>query len=35
VRYLSQDEIDDLQNIANSYMRRAKLFKQQLQQQQV
>ena len=34
VRDLSQAEIDDLQNIANAYMRRAKLFKQQLQQQQ-
>jgi carbonic anhydrase/acetyltransferase-like protein (isoleucine patch superfamily) len=35
VRDLSQAEIDNLQNIANGYMRRAKLFKQQLQQQQV
>jgi carbonic anhydrase/acetyltransferase-like protein (isoleucine patch superfamily) len=34
VRDLSQAEIDDLQNIANGYMRRAKLFKQQLQAQQ-
>jgi carbonic anhydrase/acetyltransferase-like protein (isoleucine patch superfamily) len=35
VRDLSPAEIDNLQDIANGYMRRAKLFKQQLQQQQV
>ena len=35
VRDLSQAEIDNLQNIANGYMRRAKLFKQQLQPQQL
>ena len=35
VRDLSQAEIDNLQNIANGYMRRAKLFKQQLHAQQI
>jgi hypothetical protein len=35
VRDLSQAEIDNLQNIANGYMRRAILFKQQLQPQQL
>ncbi len=35
VRDLSQAEIDTLQNIANGYMRRAKLFRQQLQPQQL
>lgn len=35
VRDLSQAEIDNLQNIANGYMHRAKLFKEQLQPQQV
>ena len=35
VRDLSQAEIDNLQNIANGYMRRAKLFRQQLQPQQL
>ena len=35
VRDLSQAEIDNLQNIANGYVRRAKLFKQQLQPQQL
>lgn len=35
VRDLSAAEIDNLQDIANGYMRRAKLFKQQLQAQQV
>jgi carbonic anhydrase/acetyltransferase-like protein (isoleucine patch superfamily) len=33
VRDLSQAEIENLQNIANGYMRRAKLFKQQLRPQ--
>lgn len=35
VRDLSQAEIDNLQNIADGYMRRAKIFKQQLQPQQL
>jgi carbonic anhydrase/acetyltransferase-like protein (isoleucine patch superfamily) len=35
VRDLSQAEIDNLQNIADGYMRRAKLFRQQLQPQQL
>jgi len=35
VRDLSQAEIDNLQNIANGYMRQAKLFRQQLQPQQL
>jgi len=35
VRDLSQAEIDHLQNIADNYMRRAKLFRQQLQPQQL
>ena len=35
VRNLSQAEIDNLQNIADGYMRRAKLFRQQLQPQQL
>jgi len=33
VRDLSQAEIDNLQNIADGYMRRAKLYRQQLQPQ--
>ena len=35
VRDLSQAEIDDLQDIADGYVRRAKLFRQQLQPQQL
>jgi carbonic anhydrase/acetyltransferase-like protein (isoleucine patch superfamily) len=35
VRELSQAEIDNLQSIANGYMRRALLFRQQLQSQQL
>ena len=35
VRDLSQAEIANLQNIADGYMRRAKIFKQQLQPQQL
>ena len=35
VRELSQAEIDNLQSIADGYMRRAKLFRQQLKAQQV
>jgi len=35
VRDLSQAEIDNLQNIASGYMRRAVLFRQQLKAQQV
>ena len=35
VRDLSQAEIENLQNIADGYMRRAKLFKQQLQPQAI
>jgi len=35
VRDLSQAEIDNLQNIAHGYMQRAKLYKQQLQPQQI
>ena len=35
VRDLSQAEIGNLQNIADGYMRRAKLFRQQLQPQQL
>ena len=35
VRDLSQAEIDNLQNIADGYMRRAKLYRQQLQPQQL
>ncbi len=35
VRDLSQAEIDNLQNIAERYMHRAKLFRQQLQPQQI
>ena len=35
VRDLSQAEIDNLQNIADGYMQRAKLFRQQLQPQQL
>ncbi|MEK7360886.1 MAG: gamma carbonic anhydrase family protein [Pseudomonadota bacterium] len=35
VRDLSQTEIDNLQNIANGYMRRAILFRQQLQPQRL
>jgi carbonic anhydrase/acetyltransferase-like protein (isoleucine patch superfamily) len=35
VRDLSQAEIANLQNIAEGYMRRAKLFKQQLQPQAI
>lgn len=35
VRDLSQAEIDNLQNIADGYVRRAKIFKQQLQPQQL
>ena len=35
VRELSQAEIDNLQNIANGYMRRALLFRQQLQPQRL
>ena len=35
VRDLSQDEIANLQNIADGYMRRAKIFRQQLQPQQL
>ena len=35
VRDLSQAEIDNLQNIADGYMRRAKLFRQQLRPQPV
>lgn len=35
VRDLSQAEIDNLQSIANGYMHRAKLYRQQLQPQQL
>jgi carbonic anhydrase/acetyltransferase-like protein (isoleucine patch superfamily) len=35
VRDLSRAEIDDLQNIANGYMQRAKLFREQLQPQRI